>query len=182
MRNAPSDNLRIDPVDVPRVTGRLGLCACPGWRHGARALQLTPAECLQCDIESMRSFGASGLVSLIEPREMAALGIDELPQYLDRAGLWWKHLPITDMGIPDQTFESRWVDDGAAIRDALGRGEHVVLHCWAGLGRTGTLAARLLIEFGMQPEAAILRVRHARPGAIQTRSQERYVLNAASRG
>lgn len=182
MHDAPSDNLRIDPVDVPRVAGRLGLCACPGWRHGARTPQLTPAERLQRDIESMRSFGASGLVSLIEPREMAALGIDELPRYLERAGLWWKHLPITDMGVPDQAFESRWVEDGAAIRDALARGEHVVMHCWAGLGRTGTLAARLLIEFGMQPEAAILRVRHARPGAIQTRSQERYVLNAAQRG
>jgi ADP-ribosyl-[dinitrogen reductase] hydrolase len=137
---------------------------------------------LQRDIASMRIFGASGLVSLIESREMAALGIDELPRYLERAGLWWKHLPITDMGIPDQDFESRWVEEGAAIRDALARGEHVVLHCWAGLGRTGTLAARLLIEFGMQPEAAILRVRHARPGAIQTRSQERHVMNAARLG
>jgi ADP-ribosyl-[dinitrogen reductase] hydrolase len=80
------------------------------------------------------------------------------------------------MGVPDQRFEDRWRREGATIREALERGEHVVLHCLAGLGRTGTIAARLLVEFGMEPEAAILRVRDARPGSIQTRKQEKYVL------
>jgi protein-tyrosine phosphatase len=176
------DSLRIDAVEVPRVPGRLGLCACPGWRHRAHTDHPTPQQRLHRDVQTMRDFGAAGLVSLMEEREMAQLGIASLPQHLDGVGLWWKHLPITDMGVPDQSFEARWAQEGASIRDALRRGEHVVMHCWAGLGRTGTMAARLLVEFGLEPEAAILRVRHARPGAIQTRHQERYVFKAARGG
>jgi ADP-ribosylglycohydrolase len=43
--------------------------------------------------------------------------------------------------------------------------------------RTGTVAGRLLVEFGDQPESAIKKVRDARPGAIETAAQERYVRN-----
>lgn len=180
MSATPSDSLRIDAVELPRVSGRLGLCACPGWRHGSEPESVD--ERLRRDIQTMRAFGAVGLVSLMQQREMTRLGIDALPQHLHRAGLWWKHLPIADMGVPDPDFEDAWREHGASIRDTLARGEHVVMHCWAGLGRTGTLAARVLVEFGLQPEAAILRVRHARPGAIQTRGQQNYVLRLARTG
>jgi ADP-ribosyl-[dinitrogen reductase] hydrolase len=37
------------------------------------------------------------------------------------------------------------------------------------------IAARLLVEFGMEPNVAIVKVRQARPGAIQTKEQEEYV-------
>jgi ADP-ribosyl-[dinitrogen reductase] hydrolase len=45
------------------------------------------------------------------------------------------------------------------------------------LGRTGTIAGRLLVEFGDSPEEAIRKVRAARPGSIETRAQEQYVRN-----
>lgn len=52
----------------------------------------------------------------------------------------------------------------------------MLVHCRGGLGRAGTIGARLLIELGMEPETAIRRVRAMRPGAIETREQEKYVL------
>jgi ADP-ribosyl-[dinitrogen reductase] hydrolase len=169
------DTLRIDSVDVPGVGGRLGLCACPGTRRG----QTDPdrgRENLSRDIDAIQDFGAAGLVTLVQDGELAMLGLSGLPEELEDRGMWWKHMPITDMGIPGRPFESRWLQEGPEIHQVLARGEHVVLHCWAGLGRTGTIAARLLIENGLEPEAAILRLRNARPGSIQTRKQERYVL------
>jgi predicted DNA-binding transcriptional regulator YafY len=39
----------------------------------------------------------------------------------------------------------------------------------------GTIAARLLIELGIEPTKAIENVKAARPGAIETRDQERFV-------
>ena len=167
--------LRIDAVDVPRHAGRIGLCACPGGRRSL-VVDHDPIIDLVNDLEAIHAFGASGVVTLVDDRELVSLGIESLPVHIQRKGLWWKHLPIADMGIPNAHFEQQWEASSEFIRAALGRGENVVLHCWAGLGRTGTIAARLLIECGMEPAAAILRLRDARPGSIQTRKQEKYVL------
>ena len=66
------------------------------------------------------------------------------------------------------------VRGGAAAR-RLRRGERVLVHCRGGLGRAGSVAARLLVEFGAAPVDAIAQVRVARPGAIETREQEQWV-------
>ena len=64
---------------------------------------------------------------------------------------------------------------GARLRERLRRGERVLVHCRGGLGRAGSVAARLLVEFGAAPNEAIRQVRVARPGAIETREQEQWV-------
>jgi hypothetical protein len=66
-------------------------------------------------------------------------------------------------------------------RSALRGGRDVLVHCRGGLGRAGTIGARLLIELGMEPVAAVEKVRSARPGAIQTRQQEDYALRLTAR-
>jgi ADP-ribosyl-[dinitrogen reductase] hydrolase len=58
----------------------------------------------------------------------------------------------------------------------LRRKLNVLVHCRGGLGRAGTIAARLLVELGMEPTKAIASVRGVRPGAIETSEQERFVL------
>jgi protein-tyrosine phosphatase len=90
-------------------------------------------------------------------------------------GILWFHLPIVDLDIPDERFEEEWETSGQELRQILAEGGRIVLHCRGGLGRTGTIAARILIEFSMDSRAAIAKVRQARPGAIQTREQEEYV-------
>ena len=94
----------------------------------------------------------------------------------------WFHLPIVDVQIPDAGFEDAWRDNGKKVRALLRDGRDVVVHCRGGLGRAGTIASRLLIEFGMNPEAAMREVRKVRPGAIETSAQENYVraLRAAA--
>jgi ADP-ribosyl-[dinitrogen reductase] hydrolase len=62
------------------------------------------------------------------------------------------------------------------LRSILRRGSDVLVHCRGGLGRAGTVAARLLIELGLEPVTAMARVREVRPGAIENDDQEMYVL------
>ena len=59
----------------------------------------------------------------------------------------------------------------------LREGRNILVHCRGGLGRAGTIAARLLIEIGIDPKIAISEVRAVRPGAIETVEQEKYVLS-----
>ncbi len=61
-------------------------------------------------------------------------------------------LPIRDINIPT-SWQMRAIL--GAIRLALAEGETVYVHCWGGVGRTGTVVGCLLIEDGV-PAAEVL--------------------------
>jgi ADP-ribosyl-[dinitrogen reductase] hydrolase len=115
-------------------------------------------------------------VTLIEENEMVMLKVTALPEMAARHGVRWLHLPIRDICPPDHRFEAEWAVAGPELRRILRRGGSVLVHCRGGLGRAGTVAARLLVEMGLEPAAAIAAVRQARPGAIETPEQEAHVL------
>jgi len=55
----------------------------------------------------------------------------------------------------------------------------VVVSCYAGIGRTGTVLACYLVHRGEEPVHAITRVRGLRPGSVQTPEQEARVYQYA---
>jgi ADP-ribosylglycohydrolase len=114
-------------------------------------------------------------VSLVESDEFRWCGVPGFADAVARSGIDWHHLPIKDVNIPDAMFEARWAYHGHVLRERLRNGERVLVHCRGGLGRAGLVSARLLIELGMYPDVAITKVRQARPGAIETDDQLRYV-------
>ena len=67
------------------------------------------------------------------------------------------------------------------LRQRLDEGENIVVHCRGGLGRAGMISAHLLVESGVEPNAAMDRVRAARPGAIETPQQEGRVRSGSPR-
>ena len=131
---------------------------------------------LALDLSVIVDWGATTLVSLMEDHEFPMLQVSGLGDAAEQAGLEWHHLPIRDVDVPDERFERLWVYSGHVLRRKLKAGERIVLHCRGGLGRTGTIAARLAVEFGATPEEALRRVRRARRGTVETTSQEDYVL------
>jgi ADP-ribosyl-[dinitrogen reductase] hydrolase len=90
-------------------------------------------------------------------------------------GMRWYHLPVADVTAPGRAVELAWTEAGPALRAMLRAGRNLFVHCKGGLGRAGTVAARLMVELGADPEQAIADVRAARPGAIQVSEQEAYV-------
>ena len=166
--------LRIDSVPVGSLGGLIGMTLCPGKRD-ARALSGDWERDLDADLTAIAAWGATALLSLIEPHEFERLGVARMKESVP-AGIEHFILPIVDGGVPSGTWERAWSKAGPKLRERLALGERIVIHCRGGLGRAGMVAARLLVEFGEDPAAAIRRVRNARPGAIETRRQEQYVL------
>ncbi len=154
-----------------RFAGAIGLTRLPGlWLAS-----------LASDLATIRASGAASLVSLTGTGELRWAGSGDFGAAVARAGLAWYHLPIRDFGVPDAGFEAAWRLAGPCLCRELEAGERVVIHCYAGLGRAGLVAARLLIEFGEPPERAIGLVRRVRPGAIQTARQEAYLQSLTDR-
>lgn len=166
----------IDTVEAPeKFSGALGLVACPGIRIGQSPSRKTP-KILNADLEAIKEWQADGIITLVEDYELTMAKVEAMPVLAQEAGLWWKHLPIIDMHIPEQMFENQWREAGADIRARLSQGERIIIHCYAGLGRTGLLAAKLLVEFGIAPAQAVDMVREIDPRRIQNKMQESYVL------
>jgi ADP-ribosylglycohydrolase/protein-tyrosine phosphatase len=174
---APSNTLPIATIrlgDGNDGMGALGVTFCPG-RNDPLTSDGAWSRDLPSDLGSLRTWGAQALVTLLEDHEFDLLHVRRLGDMAEAAGLDWYHLPIPDMAAPGWQFERRWVYAGVRLRRLLRRGGKVVIHCRVGLGRSGAIAARLMVELGMPPAEAISQVRRARPGAIHTSEQQRHV-------
>ena len=176
-RTSASHPLQI--AEIPLAEGGvIGVTFCPG-KQQVQAMTGPWARDLQADVTRIKTWGAAAVVTLTTIDELVELSVPGLGDCVSDAGLTWYHLPIPDMAAPDARWDDRWQALAPEIHRSLYVGGRVVVHCKGGLGRAGTVAARLLIDRGIPPVAAIAQIRQARPGAIESHAQERYLERVA---
>ncbi|MGX1743657.1 phosphatase domain-containing protein [Bosea sp. NPDC055353] len=160
----------ISRLNLPGFVGALLLGPCPGRRKetlddAASRMALTE------DLSRLAGLGARGLLSLVEAKEFP----DGFANAISAAGLQWAHLPIPDYGVPDAIFMAGWRKLDLARR--LREGESWAIHCRAGLGRTGTIAALLLVENGAGAADAIAQIRREHDAAaVETEAQADFLI------
>lgn len=105
-------------------------------------------------IESLLRAGIDHFIDLTEERELEPYaGI--LEQVARRIGLRVGHErhPIVDGRVPTSPDQMVRILD--AIDSALSEGKTVYLHCWGGVGRTGTAVGCWLVRHGSTGEQAL---------------------------
>ena len=158
--------------------GRVGLTFLPG-KHGPsfRYPGVVYERDLVDDLRTLANGGVHRLVLLVEDSELERWGD---PAIVDRgrdAGVSIERHPIPDMHPPasvdDMDRLAAWIDGARSDGD-------VAVACMGGVGRTGTVAACLLVAAGWSAADAIAEVRRVRhPTAVETSEQERFVESYA---
>jgi protein-tyrosine phosphatase len=168
-----TDPIPVDFLNVPGASGRIGMCFAPGKGGPTAAKDPRPRD-VDVDLDRIvNQLHAKVLVPLIEDHELKMLEIPDLVQKAEARGMHVERYPIKDMGVPSDMAKTR--DVVKKIAAHLKNDENVIIHCRGGWGRTGMIAACVLVEMGVDPAKAIQNVRMARNKTIQTTQQEQFI-------
>ncbi len=116
------------------------------------------------DFEFLKELGIDAIVSLTEHPLHRAL--------VEEFGFEYKHVPVEDLTAPTLEQIDEFVEFATKVR---AEGKKLVVHCGAGIGRTGTMLACYLVHKGYTAQQAIQEVRRKRPGSIETPEQEEII-------
>jgi protein-tyrosine phosphatase len=176
IRTSQTHPLQIATLPIGKNGGAVGVTFAPGKRQ-AMAMTGSWSRDLMLDLQAIKRWGASDLITLLEPQEFKELEITQLPQQAIVCGMRWHGLPITDGAAPDARFLEPWAHLSPTFVKDLRAGQRIVVHCKGGLGRAGTVACLLLMASASATGAddAIKQVRAVRPGAIETQAQEDFL-------
>ena len=145
VRTSITHPLRID--DLAIGNGRLGITFCPG-KKGDSIFGAAWDRDIDLDLDAVKGWGASAVLSLIKDHEFEMLGVSKLGEVVKLRGIDWFHFPIRDLDTPTDDAMDTWAALSAQLHGVLERGGRVVVHCRGGLGRAGTIAALILTERG----------------------------------
>jgi protein-tyrosine phosphatase len=154
-------------VDGP-WPGRLAIAARP--RGG---------DWLQDEVAHWHRSGVDTFLSLLSPDEEQILGLANEADTVRAQDMCFISLPIPDREVPSS--ESEVAAALERLNARLSSGKNVVVHCRQGVGRSGLIAACLLVTKGLHPSAAVESISAARGVAVpETREQRQWIDHYAA--
>jgi protein-tyrosine phosphatase len=151
---------------------------CPLNPVGEIALSRMPGAItsIEDDVAEIVALDCACVLTLAPEQELAQHGAAQLPAILKRVGLPWHHFPIEDYGTPAASQMENWRDLSQRLHQYLDDDRKILIHCYAGIGRSGTIALRLMVERGADPIEALAQIRHIRPGAVERPAQYEWAI------
>lgn len=146
-----------DLLSIPGIQGKLIFTPCPGTKDSS----------LVDSLATLKQAGASAVISLMPASELATNGAEDIGKQCQAQDMAWFHLPVADEQVPLEDFGQGWKTSKQSILERLNAGQDIAIHCKGGSGRTGLIAARIMIEAGIPRADAIALVQALRPKAIQ---------------
>ena len=123
--------------------------------------------------------GLATVVSLLEKDEQAELGLEHEAALCKEQGIRYISFPIHDRSVPPSIENT--VGLLTNIRALLTKGEHVGLHCRMGIGRSGLIAASVLLFCGQDLEESWRNVANARGVDVPDTDEQRNWLVSLSK-
>lgn len=122
------------------------------------------------DLEFLKDHGIEAIVSLTQFQLHKTL--------IEEFGFEYKHIPVPDFTPPTQSQIEEFL---SFVNGLTSSKKKIVVHCDAGIGRTGTMLACYLVSKGHTAQYAISEVRRRRPGSIETLEQADAIIQYEER-
>ncbi len=100
------------------------------------------------------------VVSLLQISEAKSLGLEYQETELSNKNIQFVNFQIKDHSVPQ--FILPFNQLVKVINEDLKAGKNIAIHCYAGIGRTGMLAAALLINQGESVDTALIKLSKVR--------------------
>ncbi|XP_072314116.1 cyclin-dependent kinase inhibitor 3 [Eucyclogobius newberryi] len=147
----------------------LGICALPGCKFK------DVHRNLQRDVGELRSQGVQDVFVFCTRGELSKYRVPSLLEVYVQSGFRVRHRPFSDGDAPELELCCRILEE---LTCSLDHCRKTVIHCYGGLGRSGLIAACLLLQLSTNMSATkaieILR-EHRGGGAIQTVKQYNFL-------
>ncbi len=153
----------------------------PGPWPGKLAVAARPrgGDWLDDEMASWRAGGADTVLSLLTAEEEHDLDLVKEPFQAEAHGMTFLSFPIRDREVPES--ESAVVRLVEQVDRELSAGRNVVVHCRQGVGRTGVIAACLLVSGGVGSQAAVQQLSATRGTEMpETAEQRRWIDDHAA--
>ena len=135
-------------------------------------------------IDALIEAGFNTFIDLTKPNETvpySAILLEQSQAY--EVEVQHHRFPIGDFGLPTPELMRSILD---RIDESLQSGRKVYLHCWGGIGRTGTTVGCYLVRRGLSGDAALRQLgawwrsvpkSHIHPHSPETREQTAFIRN-----
>ena len=165
------DNFPISWIPVPGKDNQsFGVSNCPGKHQNSLLKKLS----LKNDLNSIWNQEINCIVSLITKDELKKLDINDFDKTITEYGFEHYSVEIQDLGIPSTNQLGTFKILTKNIIVAIKTEKKVLIHCNAGLGRSG-LFAGILVKEMTDINHPIDYIRKFRKGAIETKKQEEFI-------
>jgi len=147
--------------------------------HGNLAIMAAPrlGDQFEATMLDWRDEGVDVIVSLLEDSEIPNL-TDAERTFCEEFGLEFFSFPVRDKTVPDAVAPFATV--ARQLADRIAAGKSVAIHCRAGIGRSTTLAACVLILLGIHGDVALDMIAAARGLEVpETEAQRQWILGFA---
>ncbi len=109
-------------------------------------------EWIEDEFSGIARLGINRIVSLLESHEYRDLGLENEDELTEKNGMEFVSYPIKDRGLPKSISE--YLSFTKRLYHEAAGGLNTVVHCRAGIGRTGLIAAGVLLHCGFEPTEA----------------------------
>jgi len=148
---------------------------------GSLAISARPrgGDWLKDEIESWRDGGFDVVVSLLTPEEVQEMDLAQEAEYCRENHIEFVPFPIVDRSVPESRASTLQLIE--RLEADLARGKRINVHCRQGIGRSGLIAAGILIAKGVPGVEAVERVSKARHSPVpETLEQRTWIESFAS--